>query len=91
METLACNSHQIIEDVDHHIELECKELPPPRDASSPMHISLVFVDVTCIDVSPITPCTHAYRQQGVDGKFLSRKHHKLFGGANNVVVALSSF
>ncbi len=61
METLACNSHQITKDVDHHTESECKELPPPRDASSPMYTSLVFVDVTCIDVSPITPCTRAYR------------------------------
>jgi hypothetical protein len=91
METLACNSHQITEDVDHHTKLECKELLPPRDASSPMHTSLVFVDVTCIDVSPITPCTRAYRQQGVDGKFVSRKHHKNSRGANNIVVALLSF
>jgi len=46
METPTCNSHQIIEDVDHHAEPKYKELPPTRDASSPMHTSLVFVDVT---------------------------------------------
>jgi hypothetical protein len=56
-----------------------------------MHTLLVFVDVTCIDASPITPCTHAYRRQHVDGKFVSRKHHKNSRGANNIVVALSSF
>jgi len=53
METPTCNSHQITEDVDRRNKPECKEFPPLKDASSPMHTSLVFVDVTCIDVSPI--------------------------------------
>ncbi len=91
METPACNSHQITEDVDHHTKPKCKELPPPRDASSPMHTSLVFVDVTCINASPITPCTRVYHRQGVNGKFVSRKHHKNSKGANNIIVTLSSF
>jgi len=42
-------------------------------------------------VSPITPGTRVYCRQGVDGKFVSRKHHKNSRGANNIVVALSSF
>ncbi len=84
METPTCNSHQITEDVDHRTKPKCKEFPPLKDASSPMHTSLVFVDVTCIDVSPITPCTCAYHPQGVDGKFVSRKHHKNSRSANNI-------
>ncbi len=30
------------------------------NASSPMHTSLVSVDVTCMDATPITPCTRAF-------------------------------
>ncbi len=30
------------------------------NASSPMHTSLVSVDVTCMDAAPITPCTRAF-------------------------------
>jgi hypothetical protein len=30
------NSHQSIEKTDHQIELECEEIPPPSDMSSPI-------------------------------------------------------
>jgi hypothetical protein len=85
------NSHQSIEKTDHHIELECEEIPPPSDMSSPIHTTLVFIDGMHVDAFPPHPCTRACHQQGVDGKHVSNKRCRNSGGANNLAITLSSF
>lgn len=53
--------------------------------------TLVLADGTCAYASFFTPRTHVCCQQGVDGKLISKKCWKNFGGANNHVVAWTSF
>jgi hypothetical protein len=85
------NSHQSIEEADHHIEPECEEIPPPGDMSSPILTTPMFVDGMHVEASPSHPRTCACHQQGVDDKLVSKKCRRNSRGANNFAIALSSF
>jgi hypothetical protein len=51
------------------------------------HTLLVFVDGTHTNASPIIPHMCACHQQDVNGKHVSKKHHRNSTGANSLVIA----
>jgi len=58
--------------------------------SSPIRTTPMFIDGTHVEASPSSPCTCACCQQGVDGKPISKKCHRNFGGASNLVATLTN-
>jgi hypothetical protein len=87
------NLHQNREENNHHTKLECEEILPRGDMSSPICTTPMFVDGrTHVEASPSSPHTHACCQQGVDdGKPVSKKCRRNFGGASNLAARLSNF
>jgi hypothetical protein len=58
--------------------------------SSPNHITPMFVDGMHVNEFLFIPCMHACRQQTIDGKLVSKKCCKNYGGASSLVAILSS-